>query len=55
MTKELYMDAHESLIMEMMERYPNMPWQEACDRTADQDRMKENLADMADRLRKEND
>lgn len=53
MSKELYMAAHEELIAERMEADPMLSWSDAYDYTADAayDRMKENLADMADQLR----
>ena len=54
MTKELFMAAHEQLVEEAMEADPNLSWDEAYDRMADlaYDRMRENLFDMADNLRK---
>lgn len=49
------MAAHELLIEDYMEEHPAADWSEAYENTADQayDRMRDNLADMADNLRKQ--
>jgi len=54
MSKELFIAAHEELIERYLERHPNATEAEAYDRTADgaYDRMTDNLADMADHLRR---
>ena len=51
--KDLYIQAHEDLISEAMERDPTLTWNRAYDTLADKayDRAKDNLADMADNLR----
>lgn len=51
--KELFIDAHEQLIQELMENNPNMTWDQAYEKATDSayDRMRENLADRADGLR----
>ena len=51
--KELYICAHEELIAEMLDRKPGMSESIAYDRTADAayERMKDNMADMADHQR----
>ncbi len=53
MTKEFFMAAHEELIAEYLERHPNASETEAYDKTADlaYNRMRDRLADLADRLR----
>lgn len=53
MSKEMFMDAHEQLIEEYLERHPDADWNEAYERTADlaHGRMRENLADRADHYR----
>ena len=53
MSKELFIAAHEELIEKYLERHPNATEAEAYEKTADRayDRMTDNLADMADRLR----
>ena len=50
MSKEHFIAAHEQLVNEYLDRHPNAKWGEAYDRTADAayDRMRDNLADMAD-------
>ena len=54
MSKEHYMAAHEEMIGEYMEKYPDADYAEAYDKTADAayDRMVNNLAAQADNLRK---
>tara|TARA_R110000868_G_C10778169_1_gene755296 strand:+ start:442 stop:627 length:186 start_codon:yes stop_codon:yes gene_type:complete len=54
MSKELFIDAHEELIGEYLERHPDATEAEAYDRTADRawDRATDKMADMADTLRK---
>lgn len=51
MSKELYIAAHEKLVDEEMER-TGCNWSTAYERTADRawDRMRDDLADMADQL-----
>jgi hypothetical protein len=53
MSKELFMDAHEQLVEEYMEKHPNADWSEAYEKTSDMSmgRMRSNLADRADYLR----
>ena len=53
MSKDWYMAAHEKLAEEYLEENPEATDEEAFDKTADAayDRMRDNLADMADRLR----
>lgn len=53
MTKELFIDAHEELIEIYLEQHPEASEAEAYDKTADAayERMRDNLADMADALR----
>lgn len=53
MSKELFMDAHEQLIEEYLEKHPDADWSEAYEKTADMayGRMRDNLADRADYLR----
>lgn len=53
MSKELFIAAHEQLIERYLEQHPNATEAEAYDKTADHayDRMTDNMADMADRLR----
>lgn len=48
--KELYLQAHENLIENYLQRHPNSTWDEAYSRTADgtYDAMQDRLADMAD-------
>ena len=55
MSKELYIDAHEELIEQYLDKNPSATEDEAYDRTADAayGHMTDKLADMADRLRKE--
>lgn len=52
--KELFIEAHEELISEYLERDPKAEYQEAYDRTADlaYDRMVDKMAYWADILRK---
>lgn len=52
-SKNLFMDAHEALIEDYLERRPNADWSEVYDRTADAayGRMQDTLADKADALR----
>lgn len=52
--KELFMAAHEELIAEYLERHPGASWTEAYEATGDDAyyRMRDNLADAADRIRK---
>lgn len=53
MSKEHFIAAHEELIEKYLEAHPEATEAEAYDKTADgaYDRMTDNLADMADRLR----
>lgn len=53
MSKELFIAAHEELIERYLEKHPEATEAEAYDKTADgaYDRMTDNLANMADRLR----
>ncbi len=53
MSKEHFIAAHEQLIAEYLERHPGTSEFDAYDKTVDAayGRMRENLADMADRLR----
>ena len=53
--KDLFMEAHEELISEYMERHPKADYSEAYSATADDahDRMTDKMAYMADMLRKE--
>ncbi len=53
MSKEHFIQAHEELIEQYLERHPNATEAEAYDKTADgaYDRMTDRLADMADRAR----
>ncbi len=53
MSKEHFIAAHEELIERYLEKHPNATEAEAYDKTADgaYDRMRDNLADMADTLR----
>lgn len=53
MSKEHFIAAHEALIEEYLEAHPNATEAEAYERTADGawDRMRDNLADMADNYR----
>ena len=53
MSKEHYITAHEQLIGEFMEKYPDADYAEAYEKTADKayDKMVDNLADMADAIR----
>jgi hypothetical protein len=53
MSKELYIAAHEELIEEYLEHHPECSWDQAYNDCADAayDRMKENMADMIDRVR----
>ena len=55
MSKELWIQAHEELVEEYLEEYPDASWTEAYDRTADyaSERMGDNLADLGDQLRKQ--
>ncbi len=50
--KELYIQAHEELIEEMLEEHPDMDEAEAYDKTAVAafDRMRDKYADMIDRV-----
>ena len=52
--KELYMAAHEELIEELMERRPDLTWDQAYEMTGDAayDHMREKLFDAADQMRK---
>ena len=52
--KELFMTAHEELIEELMERDPNLTWEQAYDLASDgaYDRMREKMFDAADQMRK---
>ena len=52
--KDAYIQAHEELIAELMERHPHITEQEAYDSTADAayERMVENLADIGDNYEK---
>lgn len=52
--KEFFMDAHEELIEELMERDPNLTWEQAYDLASDgaYDRMREKMFDAADQMRK---
>ena len=51
MSKELYLDAHEELVAEMLETHPEMDEAKAYDMTADaaMDRMTDKYAGMIDR------
>ena len=53
MSKELFMDAHEQLVEEFLEKHPNATWSQAYEATADKawDRLRENIADRSDYLR----
>ena len=53
MSKELFIDAHEELIEQYLERHPDATDNEAYEATADRawDRAKDKLADMADTMR----
>jgi hypothetical protein len=53
MSKEHFIAAHEQLIEEYLERHPEATEAQAYDRTADAayDRMRDNLADIADHYR----
>lgn len=53
MSKELFMDAHEQLVEEYLEKHPDADWSEAYEKTADiaWGRMTENLAARGDYLR----
>ena len=53
--KDLFMEAHEELAAEMLERHPFMDEAKAYDITADAalDRMIDRIADMTDRARME--
>lgn len=52
--KDLFIEAHERLMEEYLERYPNATEEEAYDKCADSayDRMRDDLADRADNERK---
>jgi hypothetical protein len=49
-SKELWIQAHDELVEEYLERYPTATWNEAYDRCADfaSERMMDNLADQID-------
>ena len=51
--RELYKQAHEELIEIYLEQHPEASEDEACEKTADAayERMRDNLADMADRAK----
>lgn len=53
MSKELFIEAHEQLIAELLEARPGVTWEAAYELTADRayNRMRDNLADKADALR----
>lgn len=53
MSKELFIEAHEELIEQYLERHPNATEAEAYDKTADRayDRMTDKYADMIDQAR----
>lgn len=53
MSKELYIEATEQIIEELMEKDPSLSWDEAYDISADlaYDRMTDNLADAIDHYR----
>ena len=55
MSKELFIEAHEALIDEYLERHPNADWATACDATADGawDRTRDMMADRIDRCRQQ--
>ena len=55
MSKELWIQAHDELVEEYMEDHPSVTWEQAYDRCAEHasERMGDNLADLADRLRME--
>jgi len=55
MSKKLWMDAHEELVEEYLEEYPDADWAEAYNRTTEHasERMGDNLADLGDQLRKQ--
>ncbi len=52
MSKEQFLAAHEREVAEYMDRNPKVAWSTAYERTADRawDRMRDDLADAADRL-----
>ena len=53
MSKEQYIDAHEQLINEYLDRHPEATWDQAYELLADKayDRYRDNLADLADQAR----
>lgn len=55
MSKELYIDAHEELIGQYLDAHPEATEAEAYDKCADRayDHMVDKMADLGDRLRKE--
>ena len=54
MSKELWIQAHDELVEEYLERYPSASWSDAYDKCAEgaQERMMDNIADYADGERK---
>ena len=55
MSKELWIQAHDELVEEFLEEYPDATWEEAYDKCAEHasERMGDNLASLGDQLRKE--
>jgi hypothetical protein len=53
MSKEMYIDSHEQLIQEFMEKFPDADYFEAYDKCADKayDRYRDNFADLVDQAR----
>lgn len=53
MSKEAFIDAHEQLVAEYLDRHPDALWSKAYEVTADAayNRMKDNFADLGDRLK----
>ena len=51
--KDLFIQAHEELVNEYLEKHPNATWREAYDKCADAayDRMRDKYADMIDQAR----
>jgi hypothetical protein len=53
MTKEMYIEAHEQLIEEYLEKHPEATWDQAYELLADKayDRYRDNFADLVDQAR----
>lgn len=53
MSKELWLEAHEELVAEYLDKYPTTPWSVAYEATADavQDRLADKYAEMIDHWR----